>query len=109
MGRLTRERKLMIWHADYLHSKYLFKNIESAISKILEEFDIERPYVLDIGCGHNPYASFFKKCNYIAMDRIVEDSSPDLLGSALDIPFEEEVFDIVFSTQVIEHVPDPQK
>jgi SAM-dependent methyltransferase len=43
------------------------------------------------------------------MDRTREDSSPDLLGDACQIPVRSQTIDVVFSTQVIEHVAKPDQ
>ncbi|MDP2181958.1 MAG: class I SAM-dependent methyltransferase [Actinomycetota bacterium] len=64
--------------------------------------------VLDVGCGTKPYAEVFlsQGCEYVGLD--VEDrGGVDVVGTALDIPFDPESFDTVFSSQVLEHVRDP--
>jgi SAM-dependent methyltransferase len=43
------------------------------------------------------------------MDITINDSSPDFLGDACQIPIRTAAVDIVFCTQVIEHVPHPEK
>ncbi len=65
------------------------------------------PVVLDVGCGHKPYRECFGNVHYLGMDRSNEDSSPDFLGDACKIPVQTAAVDIVLSTQVIEHVPEP--
>lgn len=61
--------------------------------------------LLDIGCGKKPYYKIFKKkvSSYIGLD--LKDG--DVTGSALELPFPDNYFDTVFSSQVIEHVEDP--
>lgn len=61
--------------------------------------------LLDIGCGDKPYFEIFKnKVNsYIGLDM----EKGDVKGSALDLPFPDEHFETVFSSQVIEHVENP--
>ncbi|MGD0886014.1 MAG: class I SAM-dependent methyltransferase [Thermodesulfovibrionales bacterium] len=54
--------------------------------------------VVSLDVGENILAQVAKKCD---TQRIV--------GSVLDIPFEKEYFDVVLSTEVIEHTPDPKK
>lgn len=107
-SRLT-TRRLKIWSCDYLVYRYLWPNIEWATSKALHEISNQAPLVLDIGCGHKPYADLFKGCHYQGMDCTTVDASPDMVGDATKIPFQNAIFDIVFSTQVIEHVPNPQE
>jgi ubiquinone/menaquinone biosynthesis C-methylase UbiE len=36
-------------------------------------------------------------------------AEPDIIGSAMEIPFDDESYDMVFSTQVIEHLTEPQQ
>jgi SAM-dependent methyltransferase len=68
-----------------------------------------RGRLLDVGCGHRPYAgTFFAAASqYIGVDYLSERSRPDVVCSALALPFAESSFDTVVSTEVLEHVPDP--
>lgn len=66
--------------------------------------------VLDFGCGAKPYQSLFKKCTeYIGCD--IEISGHDHKNESIDVyydgktlPFDDESFDSVFSSEVYEHV-----
>src|SRR5215831_3044766 len=64
---------------------------------------------LDVGCGMRPYENTFfaGASKYIGTDYLSERSRPDVVCSALDLPFAENEFDTVVSTEVLEHVPDP--
>ena len=86
----------------------MWRNIERAISLALSQTRCEQPHVLDVGCGNKPYEDLFKHCIYKGMDATSVDALPDIIGDATDIPVESGTMDIVFSTQVIEHVPEPQ-
>jgi SAM-dependent methyltransferase len=65
--------------------------------------------LLDVGCGLRPYEkTFFANASqYVGVDYLSERSRPEIICSALSIPFREESFDTVTSTEVLEHVPDP--
>jgi SAM-dependent methyltransferase len=65
--------------------------------------------VLDVGCGRRPYQkSFFAGATrYIGTDYLSDRSQPDVISSALQVPFAAGSFDTVVSTEVLEHVPDP--
>lgn len=106
-GRI-RERRLRIWTVDYLHYRYLWPNVEKAIQTARSSVSVLRPLVLDIGCGHKPYRDLFGECDYIGLDYSASDSSPNVLGDATRLPVNAEMAHIVFSTQVLEHVPDPR-
>ena len=54
--------------------------------------------VVSLDVGENILAQVAKKCD-----------SKRIVGSVLDIPSDDEQFDIVISTEVIEHTPDPRR
>src|SRR3974390_3306125 len=68
-----------------------------------------RGKLLDVGCGQRPYEKTFfaGATQYIGADYLTDRSRPDVICSALDLPFPPESFDTVTSTEVLEHVPDP--
>lgn len=105
-GRLHK-RVLRLWRQDYLTHRYLWPNIEWAVRTARGAIDKPSPVVLDLGCGHKPYRDLFPGANYFGMDRAMDDSSPDFLGDALSLPVRDRSIDIVFATQVIEHVTKP--
>jgi len=69
--------------------------------------------VLDVGCGGKPYQAFFKCESYIGIDLETGDlerneyNAADFYYDGLTIPFGNDSFDQVVSTEVIEHVADP--
>lgn len=72
-----------------------------------------RKYLLDLGCGVKPFKHIYSKyaTRSIGIDvaQSPHDSkSVDIIYDGRNIPFSENEFDIVFSTEVMEHVPDPQ-
>ncbi len=90
----------------YLVYKPLIRDLEYAVRTY------SKGKVLDIGCGNKPYEKLFEnKCDeYIGCD-IVQSSENkvDVICEAINIPLEDNSLDIVFSTQVIEHVGDHNK
>jgi len=66
--------------------------------------------ILDIGCGTKPYLYLFSeiKKEYIGID-LNNQYNPDIVCNADKLPFKNETFDIVFSSQVLEHVEKPEQ
>ena len=65
--------------------------------------------VLDVGCGVKPYYPFFAgAASYVGVD-MKENAAADLVGSADALPVEDESFDVVLCTQVLEHVDHPSR
>lgn len=67
-----------------------------------------RGRVLDVGCGAMPYAHAFGE--YVGLEYDVKrypHARPHIGGSALHLPVRDASFDTVFSSQVLEHVPEP--
>ncbi len=72
-----------------------------------------RGALLDLGCGRKPYADLFAPyvTRYVGIDlpaSIHGRDALDLIGSALNLPFEAGSFDTVLATEVMEHVSDPR-
>lgn len=63
---------------------------------------------LDLGAGSAKYREIIKQrtAEYITFD-MVPGEKTDIIGDALDMPFDAESFDTVVSTQVLEHVEKP--
>ena len=68
---------------------------------------------LDVGCGMRPYESYFPAGAYAGVDIAISgrDSklkAPDHYYDGRILPFPDNSFEGVISTQVLEHVPDPR-
>lgn len=67
--------------------------------------------LLDAGAGRLSYKFILDKhcTSYTSIDIDVRGPSVDAVGDIQRLPVKEGVFDTVFCTQVLEHVPEPQK
>lgn len=94
-----------------LHPRYqILILLRKALQKIIDS-DLLPPSnrVLDYGCGNKPYESLFKKKfdQYIGADLRGNKDAELIVEHQGQLPTEDECFDCVFSTQVLEHVEDP--
>jgi SAM-dependent methyltransferase len=80
--------------------------IEASLLKCQE---FVRGRLLDVGCGRKPYKNtyFSRADSYVGVDYLAENSQPDIVASALELPLDDQSFDTVVSTELLEHVPDP--
>lgn len=89
---------------NYLVYSYLFDALRQGSRRF-------KGKLLDIGCGNKPYRAIFDSVSeYLGCD-IVQSSanSVDVICDVVNIPICDESFDSILSTQVIEHVQEPQK
>jgi len=103
LARLS-ETKLRKNDHDYIVMKFLVDDLAEVIPKYAFGS------VLDIGCGNKPYEKLFSgsTAGYIGCDVVQSNQNKvDVICEAVNLKFEDAVFDTVFSTQVIEHVEDP--
>jgi SAM-dependent methyltransferase len=74
--------------------------------------NFEEKLILNLGCGDKRYNEIFDKKNkVISMDvhisgREAKDKQADIFYDGKVFPFEDSYFDLIFSTEVIEHVDD---
>ena len=100
----------MLLNPIYLHSFKLSCAVEHAVKQCnISELD----NWLDVGCGLKPYKHNFSKCSYVGIDVKVSGSQPsakepDLYFDGELLPFADNSFDGVISTQVFEHVSNPE-
>lgn len=108
---------------NFTNIKICYNNLESFIvrKEILKAVENLIPQlkgkVLDSGCGSMPYKKIIlsndKVESYIGLDiesgLNYENVKADFLWDGTTMPFDNESFDVVVSTEVLEHVPSPDE
>ena len=66
--------------------------------------------VLDVGCGQKPYYPFFAPyaAEYVGVDAVANPVA-ELRGHVESLPVDDDSFDVVLCTQVLEHADDPAR
>lgn len=106
LGRFSNYKKVDLADKYYLSYMPLFRDLSYAVSNYASG------KLLDIGCGNKPYKEMFDDITeeYIGCDVVQSNMNMvDILCEATNIPLENNSFNTIFSTQVIEHVADHQQ
>jgi SAM-dependent methyltransferase len=109
-----------IWKKDFEKRTEVAKSYWDFHSKILEEFiHIERKRrVLKIGCGATPFISYITKCEKYALDPLmnyytsnfeISEEIERIKGIGEAIPLPNDYFDVVITTNTLDHVKNPSK
>jgi SAM-dependent methyltransferase len=95
-------RLSILYNANYFIKKGVYQGVKC-------NSNVLKGKLLDIGCGHKPYRDLFNVLEYIGID--IENEAHDQTSDAVDvifdgrkIPFDDQSFDSVFSSEVFEHV-----
>jgi 2-polyprenyl-3-methyl-5-hydroxy-6-metoxy-1,4-benzoquinol methylase len=91
---------------DYIHLYFLMKDIKEALDKYAKK------KLLDLGCGNKPYKEWYGPLTESSTGCDAVQSSENVVDTiclANELPYQNESFDTVFSTQVLEHVFDQQQ
>jgi len=84
---------------EFLTSKITRNNLDKFISE-----HSSNKLTLDLGCADSPYSSYFR--NRIGLD-IKAGKGVDIIGDAHNLSFENEKFDVVLCTEILEHLHSP--
>ncbi len=84
---------------------YLLKRF---VRKVAAKYDRPQKTLIDIGAGDCQYQPYFQKLKYFSQDvKNNQQQSIDYLGEMKILPSQK--FDYVLCTQVLEHLPEPEK
>lgn len=61
--------------------------------------------ILDLGCGYKPWQSFFPNDQYLGVDMSLN-SYADVIADNHNLPFKDNVFDVIIISEVLEHCDD---
>lgn len=85
------------WHFQWLDTVYLVRRLKNTLPHLTGR-------VLDVGCGKKPYRTWFSRAtDYVGID-VVPGVADHVVAPSEKFPFDDGVYDVVFVTQVIEHV-----
>lgn len=96
----------------WLHPRYLASR--AMLQTMIKLAPHAHGHLLDVGCGVKPYYELFQPyiTNYLGIDvphSMHGTQSIDVGATALQLPFQDGMFDTVLSTEVMEHVPEPHQ
>lgn len=97
--------KTRIFHPQYLVNENLRLTVEQRFFQNLSA--LKEPKVLDVGCGSKPYSYLLEQRNWFGID-VFEGPTVDLvIDGSKRWDLEDNRFDAVICTEVLEHAEDP--
>jgi ubiquinone/menaquinone biosynthesis C-methylase UbiE len=105
-GGSAMQKQVDAKHYDF--DKYISKERWAAFYHQLDEITLKKPLtVLEVGVGPGILRLLIQQtinCKYTSID-VDPELKPDLVCSILDIPFEDNSYDVAVCFQVLEHLP----
>lgn len=99
-----------IFHSRYYHLRQLKKAIQHIIQQYFQSRIEHYEVLIDYGCGSMPYRSLFMPYvkNYLGADIALNKAAEIVLDEQGRLPVDASSADVILSTQVLEHVTDPE-
>lgn len=97
------------WYSIFINPYFIARyNLFKKIKLFSQQHNWDNKKILDVGCGIKPYEILFKNSKYIGIDikgggHKEEFKKVDKYFDGKNIPFDDNSFDLVICTQVIEH------
>lgn len=113
MPGTVREEFAPRWYSVFFNPFYILRS--KLYRAIVRQSHYIKGDVLDFGCGSKPYVSIFNYNTYTGLDYDTEISAgnrnlaADVFYDGKTIPFADNHFDSVFTTEVLEHVFNPDE
>jgi SAM-dependent methyltransferase len=85
--------------------KNIWEDAERFRHEIIEEVMPQSGFVLNIGYGGKDYD--IKNCKHVTLD--IQRGHPSVWGTAEQLPFKSDIFDLVIATEIIEHLRYPKQ
>jgi len=90
----------------------VYKIADKALDEVIQKY--ARGILCDIGCGEKPYKIMTRPyvTEHVGLDHentLHDKSKINLFGTVYEIPIENEYFDTVLCTAVLEHLEEPDK
>jgi ubiquinone/menaquinone biosynthesis C-methylase UbiE len=94
------------------YNKFTHRISDEALSNAFSKY--AKGVLIDIGCGDKPYRELLKPyvTQHVGVDHtgtLHKKANIDLVGTAYNIPVEDEYFDTAICTAVLEHLEDPNE
>jgi SAM-dependent methyltransferase len=91
------------WHFQWLGGKALYADLKAILPSL-------KGRVLDVGCGDRPYESWLVGADeYIGIDIRNGPKVDFVIDHTKPWPLDDDTFDVVLCTQVLEHVPHTEQ
>lgn len=91
---------------------FVVSHIKKFITKSLKKYIKDKHIIGDVGCGEQPFRKMIEGFGgkYVGVD-LAQNSqnSVDIIGSITNLPVEDNYFDIILCSEVLEHVFDLEK
>ncbi len=105
-NNINKEFDPTIFAPNYFVRKELLQSIKELAPKLTGR-------LMDFGCGAKPYKSLFSVSEYIGVDYDGEghnhnNEDIEVFYDGVNIPFDNETFDSIFSSEVLEHLFNPE-